>query len=107
MRSLVRAPSGTALNAALAAGLSLEVAGQTRDMGDCRNYGPFLGTLNTRCRIIIGIQKGTIILTTTHIFGLGFRVWGLGLRGGASKGKETWKLDEQWAYIAVQCGFQG
>ena len=28
---------------------------------------PFLGTLNIRCRIIIGIQKGTIILKTTHI----------------------------------------
>ena len=28
---------------------------------------PFLGTLNIRCRIIIGIQKGTIILTTTHM----------------------------------------
>ena len=28
---------------------------------------PFWGTLNIRCRIIIGIQKGTIILTTTHI----------------------------------------
>ena len=26
-----------------------------------------LGTPNIRCRIIIGIQKGTIILTTTHI----------------------------------------
>ena len=25
-----------------------------------------LGTLNDRCRIIIGIQKGAIILTTTH-----------------------------------------
>ena len=34
-------------------------------MGGCQNYGPFLGTLNIRCRIIIGIQKGTIILTTT------------------------------------------
>ena len=31
------------------------------------NYGPFLGTLNIWCRIIIGIQKGAIILTTTHI----------------------------------------
>ena len=29
---------------------------------------PFLGTLNIRCRIIIGIQKGTIILTTTHTY---------------------------------------
>ena len=36
-------------------------------MGGCPNYGPFLGTLNIRCRIIIGIQKGAIILTTTHI----------------------------------------
>ena len=39
-------------------------------MGGCQNYDPFLGTLSIRCRIIIGIQKGTIILTTTHI---GFR----------------------------------
>ena len=36
-------------------------------MGGCQNYRPFLGSLNIRCRIIIGIQKGTIILTTTHI----------------------------------------
>ena len=32
------------------------------------NYGPFLGTLNIRCRTIIGIQKGTIILTTAHVY---------------------------------------
>ena len=31
------------------------------------NYDPFLGTLYVRCRIITRIQKGTIILTTTHI----------------------------------------
>ena len=37
-------------------------------MGGCQNYGPSLGTLNIRCRIIIGTQKGTImILTSTHI----------------------------------------
>ena len=36
-------------------------------MGGCQDYGPFLGTLNIRGRIIIGNQKGTIILTTTHI----------------------------------------
>ena len=36
-------------------------------MGGCQNYGPFLGTLNIRCRIIMGTQKGTIILTTTHM----------------------------------------
>ena len=49
-------------------------------MGSCQNYGPFLGTLNIRCRIIIGIQKGTIILTTTQILYdyqvLGPRRWG-------------------------------
>ena len=38
-----------------------------RHMGGCQNYGPFLGTLNNRCRIIIGTQRGTLILTTTHI----------------------------------------
>ena len=37
-------------------------------MGGCQNYGPFWGTLNIRCRIITGSQKGTIILTSTHIF---------------------------------------
>ena len=26
-------------------------------MGGCQNYGPFLSTLNIRCRIIIGTQK--------------------------------------------------
>ena len=36
-------------------------------MGSCQNYDPFLDTLNIRCRIIMGIQKGTIILTTTHM----------------------------------------
>ena len=43
---------------------------------------PFWGTLNIRCRIRIGIQKGTRILTTTLMTfgGLGFRVSGLGLR---------------------------
>ena len=29
----------------------------SQQMGVCQNYGPFLGTLNIRCRIIIGIQK--------------------------------------------------
>ena len=37
-------------------------------MGGCQNYDPFVGTLNVRCRIIIGIQKGPIILITTHIY---------------------------------------
>ena len=26
-------------------------------VGGCQNYGPFLGTLNIRCRTIIGTQK--------------------------------------------------
>ena len=51
-------------------------------MGGCQNYGAFLGTLNIRCRSIIEIQKGTIILMTTHmgfymvIYGLYRVVWG-------------------------------
>ena len=36
-------------------------------MGGCQNYGPFWGTLNIRCRIIIGTQKGTMILTIPHM----------------------------------------
>ena len=36
-------------------------------MGGCQNYGPLLGPLNTRCRTMIRNQKGTIILTTTHM----------------------------------------
>ena len=27
------------------------------DVGGCQNYGPFLGTLNIRCRILTGTQK--------------------------------------------------
>ena len=36
-------------------------------MGGCQNYGPFLGTLNIRCCIMIGIQTGAIVLTTTQV----------------------------------------
>ena len=36
-------------------------------MGGCQNLGPFLGTLNNRCRIILSTPKGTLILTTTHM----------------------------------------
>ena len=49
------------------------------NMGSCQNYGPFLGTLNNRCRIILGTQKGTIILTTTHTMILKY---GMFLYGG-------------------------
>ena len=44
-----------------------ELESQGRHMGGCQNYGPFLSTLNVRCRTILGTQKGTIILTTTYI----------------------------------------
>ena len=37
------------------------------DMGGGQNYGPILGPLNTRCRIILRNPKGTIVLTTIHI----------------------------------------
>ena len=51
-------------------------------MGGRQNYDLSLGTLKIRCRILMGIQKGTIILTTSHIHytyeGLGFRVKGYG-----------------------------
>ena len=43
-------------------------------MGSCQNEGPFLGTLNSRCRVIMWTQKGTIILTTTHIHLILFRI---------------------------------
>ena len=33
-------------------------------MGGCQNDGPFLGTLTIRCRTM----KGTIILTTAHMY---------------------------------------
>ena len=45
----------------------LKMSDLAGNMGGCPNYGPFWGTLNIRCRIIVGIQKGTIILTTTHM----------------------------------------
>ena len=35
---------------------TLDIRG--RYMGGCQNYGPFVSTLNIRCCIIIGIQKG-------------------------------------------------
>ena len=43
-------------------------------MGGCQNYGPFLGTLNTWCRIIIGIHK------RDHNFDNHPYTWGLGFR---------------------------
>ena len=42
-------------------------ASANAELGGCQNYGPFLGTLNIRCRIIIGILNRTIILTSTQL----------------------------------------
>ena len=56
-------------------------------MEGCQNYGPFLGTLYIRGRIIIGTQKGTIILTTTHVQ-LG--VLGLWVFGSRLSGFKAW-----------------
>ena len=36
-------------------------------MGGCHNQGPFLGPYYNTAPIIQGTQKGTLILTTTHI----------------------------------------
>ena len=35
-----------------------------------------MGPLNNGCRTIFGTQKGTIILTTTHLFTFGFKTFG-------------------------------
>ena len=37
------------------------------DVDGCQDNGPFLGLLKARCHIVLGIPKGTIILTTTHV----------------------------------------
>ena len=37
------------------------------NMGDRLSHGPLLGPQNTRCRSILRTQKGTNILTTTHM----------------------------------------
>ena len=89
-------------------------------MGGYQNYGPFLGTLNIRGRIILG-QKRTIILITTHIqvsTGLSgsmcgaLRVrWGLhgyfgvfdlgiqGLKGHDGGIKSAWS--DTWGYVRL------
>ena len=39
----------------------------SRHMNGCQNYDPLMNTPNIRWHIRIGIQKGTIILATTHM----------------------------------------
>ena len=70
MRSLWRScphTSSTAEAQITAPGVFAAATHERMQLGRCQNYGPFLGTLNIRCRIIIGTQKGTIILTTTQL----------------------------------------
>ena len=44
---------------------------------ECQNYGPFLGSLSTGGRIVLGMQSGTIVFTSCHIeFSQGFRILG-------------------------------
>ena len=37
-------------------------------MGGCQNYGPFLGPYYNTAPMNQGTQKGTLILTSTHIY---------------------------------------
>ena len=43
------------------------VGTQVRHTGGCQNYGPLSGPLNTIYRSTLRTQKGTRILTTTHM----------------------------------------
>ena len=63
------APSTTLalMRSASASSTVLSVRLAFKHVGGCQNYDPFLGTLNIRCRIIIGNQTGTIILTTAQV----------------------------------------
>ena len=62
---------------------------------------PFLGTLHIRCRTILRTQKGTIILTTTHIAVFTLRrqkeswaFWGRGAALGAKVWDFTTRVQE-------------
>ena len=40
---------------------------ESNSVGGCQNYGPFLGTLTIRGRIILRTQKGPLFWRTTHV----------------------------------------
>ena len=75
-------------------------------MDGCQNYGPLLGSLNTRCRIMIRTQKGTRILTTTHMkLGIGvslltmslhLELLGLDSFGGLQEFVQEWHTPAYW-----------
>ena len=75
----------------------------------CQNYGPLLGPLTTRCRIILRTQNGTIILTTTHILVFGCRSLEMAtsqrpLRDSCQRGAACPKQKMQDAYLLAQPG---
>ena len=71
-------------------------------MGGCQNYGPFVGTLNNRCRIKKRTPKGTLILTTTQIR---FKVSSVSFedQGGWEAGHE-WGM---WTQVRGRANQQG
>ena len=75
-------------------------------MGGCQNYGPLLGTLNIRCRIIVGTQKGTIILTTTHM-GSNYRFYILDIFTYGSVGSQVRNLRKIWLFPKFRVLFWG
>ena len=46
----------------------MEFVMEPADVGGCQNCDPFLGPYNNTAPNIQGTQKGTIILTTTHVW---------------------------------------
>ena len=64
-------------------------------MSGCQDYGPFLGPSYNAAPIIKGTQKGTPILTTTHMksedsrVGIGPEISGWRWLGGAFKAFEN------------------
>ena len=74
-------------------------------MGGCQNYCPFLGTLNIRGHIIIGTQKGTIILTTTHIYIYMYDIpilpKPLSRKRGLPSGPSAWMYSSAWLAYTV------
>ena len=73
-------------------------------MSGCQNYGPFLGTLNIRCRIMTGTQKGTIILTTTHVEGLGMKK--CAVQGSRVNGLRSRSASRAWAFCCSLLALQ-